>query len=77
MNIDSKRIHEAAVLLEIARIADSLNRGSGFIGKIQKLENLFKEINVVDYKNPRQSFVSWLIPFLQQQLRDQSEIPTP
>lgn len=77
MNIDSKRIHEAAVLLEIASIAASLNRGSGIIEKIQKIEKLFQEVDTDDYETPRQSFVSWLIPFLQQALRDQDETPTP
>lgn len=68
MNIDSKRIHEAAVLLEIARIAASLNRGTGFIEKIQKIEKLYEEIDTDDYEVPRQSFTHWLIPALQQEL---------
>ncbi len=68
MNIDSKRIHEAAVLLEIASIAASLNRGSGFIEKIQKIEKLFLEIDTDDYETPRRSFLRWLVPALQQEL---------
>jgi predicted RNA binding protein with dsRBD fold (UPF0201 family) len=77
MNIDSKRIYEAELLVGIAKRAAMLNHSSGIVERIQLIEDLYIKIGTDDMKSPRQSFINWLIPFLQQALRDQDEIPTP
>lgn len=77
MNIDSKRIYEAGLLIGIAKRAALLNHSSGIVERIRLIEELFMKISTDDMRTPRQNFMDWLVPFLQQQLRDQNESTTP